>query len=202
MLDELAKIGEISLSGLAPRTVVERGQPAPPMPNAGLEKAMNLLDRLDLEQAQGMPKMASRKKRTANATQVALPGSNALAGRSSEEKKNTYDSAKSGVLHGLAGLTGGGAVGDFVAGGGAKFNTARKMRWRGSAIGAGVGLTEFARKQLKARKDAKAKTAAAFTSPGVQLKNSRQVGAQPNRTTLGGPSPMAVTRKAFGGKTP
>lgn len=43
-LDELQKIGAVSLSGLSPEAVLTQ-QPAPPMETPGSKKAMEILDR-------------------------------------------------------------------------------------------------------------------------------------------------------------
>lgn len=210
MLDELVKIGEVSLSGLSPRSVVELGQPPPPMPNAGLDKAMRLLDRLDIEQAQGVPKTASPRI----PFNPDLPQVNRVTGAKRGKKKENPTAIERGKSLGghVAGGMGIGRIAGYVGQGpraaltDAARQAAHGSMWWGTVVGGGVGAAEFARKRvaerLAARKAAKAKTAAAFATPGIQLKNSRQVGAQPNRTTLAGPGPKAVTRKAFGGTTP
>lgn len=207
MRDELEKIGEISLSGLSPRTVVERGQPAPPMPNAGLDKAMRMLDQLDA--AQAMPKVASPHI----PFNPDLPQVNRVTGgkKRKKEKPSAVERGKSLGGHIIGGAGAGRFVGEFLHGSKAPVSAAARQamhgkKYWGTIAGAGVGAAEFARKRIReriaARKAAKEKKAAAFVSPALQLKNSRQVGAAINRTTLAGPSPRAVTRKAFGGKIP
>lgn len=44
MLDELQKLGAVSLSGLSPETYLSQ-QPAPPMETLGSKKALEILDR-------------------------------------------------------------------------------------------------------------------------------------------------------------
>lgn len=188
-LEELEKIAEVSLAGLSPKTLLAQ-QPAPPMQTPGLAKTMAILDRAE------MLKTAAKKKRKApdvDAARHVVPGISALAGASKDEPKGKYDSAKSGVLHGLAGLTGGSAVGEFASGPAAKrtFLRSRRMRWYGGAVGLGVGAGEFARKHHKARKAAKeqAKTAAVMPTPGLRLMAAQKVAKpQISRPLKSGPT--------------
>jgi hypothetical protein len=187
-LDELEKISEISLAGLSPQAV-SAVQPAPPMETSGLSKALAILDR-----ANSMPvKLAAR--RTSNFDH---PGAPTISRSSKSEPTGGYDSAKSGVLHGLAGLTGGGAVGDFVGQArGKNFNVARKYRFKGSLVGMGVAGAEFARKQFKARQEAKQKVAfAGAGTPGQLLNAARHVGTTvTRRPKASGPTLRSLTPK-------
>jgi hypothetical protein len=201
MRDELEKIAEIDLSGLSPRTVIERGQPAPLMQTSGLDKAFRVLDRYDAEQAvkTAAPFIPFNPD---------LPQVNRVAGK---RKKKSADPSVAERTKSFAGhVVGGAGVGRMAGWATARHlpttEAAKKLhhsrQWHGMAIGAGIGMTEFARKRIAERMAAKKdseKNAAAFTSPGTQLKNSRQVGAQPNKTTLSTPGPNAISKRALGG---
>lgn len=206
--DELMKIGQISLAGLSPQTVLERSQPAPPMETAGLSKALAILDRY--EAATAMPKVAApRIPFNPN-----LPEINTLTGAKKKRRKKGEEPAvlersKSLAGHTLGGMGIGRLAGEISHGPTAPATAAAKQalhgkRWYGAVIGGGVGAAEFARKRIaeSVRRKRELQKAAAVSgiagfSPAQKLKAERQTGALGKTMgRFGASGPSALTRIA------
>jgi hypothetical protein len=218
LLDELEKIklGEFSLQGLSPQTVIERGQPAPPMETSALNKAMQILTRYDQLTA------GQEEMKTAGAMPFnpALPAFDTVTSTKKRKRKSgdthvhvihaPVDNVKSVGAHVIGGAGAGKLVAEWLAG--RALPTAQKQwskRWWGATLGAAVGGSEFARKRvsevMKYKKQLqqadhsktptmsaappmpKMKAAAAFTTPAMGLKATRQVGVPKIHTGKVGP---------------
>lgn len=209
--DELTKIGAISLTGLSPQTVLERGQPAQPMETPGLSRALAILDRY--EAATAIPKVAAPSV----PFNPSLPEINTLTGSKKTKKRKRRKSlqtqeekvierGKSLAGHTLGGMGVGRLLGEF-AHGPSPVASASKMhanKWWATAAGGGLGALEFARKRVREsikRKKALQKAAAVGGTPGFspaqKLKAERQVAA-PAKTIgrFGAAGPSALSRIA------
>ncbi len=157
--DELEKIAEISLHGLSPGSVLEHGNPPPPFPSAGYEKAKEILER-----AETIKLAAPYVPNT--------PG----APKKDKDSPKPVQEAKSLGAHTLVGA-GAGAMAAGMTFHPHKLpdiTKAHTAKWYGTAAGAGLGAAEYARRKIQARRQQQ-KTAG-ILSPGMQLRATRQVG--------------------------
>ena len=150
MLDELQKMGEVSLAGFSPQSILARGQPAPPMETAALSKAFEILNRYEqmpkeahvVPELSGFERLSKKSKKT---------------GKGERELNQT----KSFGAHTIGGMGAGKILGDFALGPRAASSVkVRKVGWRGAAIGGGLGLAEYGRKSVRDRIRAKQEAAA------------------------------------------
>jgi hypothetical protein len=196
LLDELTKIADIDLTGLSPQTVLERGQPAPPMETSAVAKAFSVLDRL-----------GSMETKTAapSTNQFTMPGFDALSARSSSGRKKgskhpevvVVDRAKSLGAHTLGGAAAGKLIGEALPATKAAREVVRKSGRIGVAAGAAVGASEFARKRLTEAHRAKQlhKAAMAMGLPQQSSKLTGKLTKMKGRATA---SPRSLERSAKG----
>ena len=206
--DELTKIGAISLTGLSPQTVLERGQPAQPMETPGLSRALAILDRY--EAATTIPKVAAPRV----PFNPSLPGINTLTGSKKGKKRKSLQDQEEKVIergksltgHTLGGMGVGRLLGEFAHGPRPTMSPSKMHanKWWATAAGGGIGALEFARKRVREsikRKKELQKAAAVGGTPGFspaqKLKAGRQVAA-PAKTMgrFGAAGPSALSRIA------
>lgn len=161
-IDELSKIADVSLDGLSPETILEKGNPPPPMETSGYDKAKAILDRVE------SVKTAARKKPMEYGTgmpeygRLARPGQSGLSGT---------DKALSASGHVVGGMGIGKLMAEYSHGlKGAK--PSPRMGAAAMTVGGALGGARFVQKRLQERR--MAKTSAA--TPGMALKASQQVG--------------------------
>lgn len=169
MRDELSKIAEVSLHGLSPQTVLAQ-KPAPPMETPGMQKALAVIDRMQ------MNKTAARKRQSAAPTLSNAPY--LPQGQASEGSK--LDRAKSLGAHTLGGMGAGRLISDFTPHG-----APQSRKFTAMAIGGAVGVADYLHKRHQQKKQV-AKTAA-VASPGLHLMASQKVGKL-TQTLKKGPS--------------
>lgn len=193
--DELEKIGEVSLVGLSPQLLLAQ-RTAPTFETPGLAKAMGILDRYEQQQVKlAAPQVPFNPN---------LPQINRVTGakrKKKGEKVTAVEQGKSLAGHTLGGMGIGRLVGEMAHGPKVPVGEAAKQalhgkRWWGAVAGGAIGAGEFARKRVAehmAKK--KEKSAGALTTPGMQLRASRQVGSKiTSRPLRSGPTLGALTR--------
>ena len=174
--DELSKIATIGLQGLSPETILEKGQPAPPMETPGLTKAQAILDR-----AQTV-KTAARLRGSA----LGLPQYQSMGGAADGPAPAALDKAKRVGINAVGGM----GIGKLVTEAGnhvhnlatrapTPLKPSSKTSLIGLGIGGGLGIANYARNVHRERQFEKAKMGA-FESPAEQLKANRQVGTIKN----------------------
>jgi hypothetical protein len=195
--DELAKIAEVSLAGLSPKTLLAQ-KPAPPFETPGLTRAMSILDRYEQQTKTAAPRIPFTGD---------LPQVNRVVGRKKRktEGEGVVEQGKSLGGHLIGGMGIGRLAGEFAHGPHPRMSPARihSNKWWATAAGGGIGAAEFARKRLaehfRARMEAKGqkKTAAMMPTPGLRLMASQKVGKKvTNRALRSGPTLGSVTRKS------
>lgn len=192
-VDELQKIGEYSLAGFSPQSLLEKGQPAPPMETPALSRANAILDRYE---ASRMQKVASPR-----VSNVMLPGVQTLTSTDRRGKKQKVhvvvaDRAKSLGAHALGGAAAGKLVGEAIPHLKASRIAVRRGGRLGVAIGAGLGAAEFGRKRV-AERIAASKTKHAMVTPKGSLRASSNTGTirMGLHKTFTGPKPFHIGRK-------
>lgn len=166
LLDELSKIADVSLDGLSPETILERGNPPPPMETPGYDKAKAILDRVQ------MSKSAGRRKASDFGT--GMPEFNRLS-RPMQPGMTGTDKALSAGGHVVGGMGIGKLMAEYSHGlKGAK--PSPRMGAAAMTAGGAIGGARFLQKRLQERRMAKT---AAF-SPALQLKAAKQVGGFKN----------------------
>jgi len=210
MSDELGKIAEFNLRGVSPQTVIEKGQPAPPMETPGFDKARDILTRASMAKT-----AASRHVRRALPLQ---PGVGKLTHQGDD---SANEKAKSVAGYGLAGLGTGGALHkaySMVTPGvyegmhhpdlsamqkytaGMKNNRiGAGLAVGGTALGAGYGLYRQHQKAQASKKAEMVKTST-LSSPGMALKASQQIGKKKISPSISGPSTTTQIRGQLIGK--
>ena len=136
--DELEKIAEFSLRGLNPQTALTAATPPSPLETQGYDKAKAVLDRVD-----------AAKTAAAN---LQFTGRAAQQVKKEEGSKPVQD-VKSLGAHTLGGAGAGRLISEMAHG--PKLPDATKFhssKWYGTAIGAGVGAAEFARRRSEERR--------------------------------------------------
>lgn len=201
--DELAKIAEVSLSGLSPQALLGQ-KPTQPFSTPGLAKANSILDRYEqLQQPQAVKMAAPRVP-----FNPSLPEFNRVTGakkKGKKEERTTVEQGKSLAGHTLGGMGIGRLVGEMAHGSRVPLNDKARQalhgkRWWGAVAGGGLGALEFARKRtaehLARRREGHSKTAATMPTPGLRLMASRKVGTKiTSRPLRSGPTLGAVTRR-------
>jgi hypothetical protein len=170
--DELYKISEISLSGLSTETTLQNSQPPPPMESPGFQKARAILDMMggDAKEKLSYSYYNNQFPRLAKGGLQGEP----------TPPPDKIDKLKSLGAHVLAG----GGAGRFASEFSPKGATP-KERFIGTAVGAGLGAAEYARKRYRIAK-LKKQSQAIVESPGISLRSGQQVGKFANKIH-GGP---------------
>lgn len=188
LFDELEKISGMSLSGLSAETVLSQKAPEP-MQTAGLQKAMAVLDRMEMNKT-------AAARRVKAPPQYYMQNLHTL-GTKEEEPKGVEKAKKIGV-HGLAGAGAGKFIGEIAtkspwaqswAGKDpSKFiqrsNKLNNMTWGSTVAGLAGGLANYAHKEHKKKQQAQQAVKTAST-PALQLKASQQVGKVDQKISAG-----------------
>jgi hypothetical protein len=215
-VDELLKIAAFNTSGLSPETVLEKGQPPPPMETPGFDKARNILGRAT------QTKTASRRQ--SEKVQRALPMQPGIGKLTHQGDSSAPEQAKSVAGYGLAGIGAGGALHKVYTatapgvhdsmrnplhGSGARFaaeaknnRLARNLMVGGAAAGAVYGGYRALKKSRDARmaKQGTLTKLSTIPSPGLALKASQQVGKAKVSPSSSGPSTTTQIRGQLIGK--
>lgn len=168
--DELEKIAEINLSGVTPERLSSMFEGAPPMETVGYEQAKAVLmkrQQMQKTAATPIPRLPQLKRLT-------RPGFKNEDG----PPPDAIDKMKRLGGHILAGAGAGRFAAEFTP-----HAVEPKRKFIGTAIGAGLGAAEFARKAYRQRKFEKSKTA--NFSPNMALKAGQQVGMKMNARPTG-----------------
>jgi len=176
-IDELEKLGEIDLAGLSHESVMRASTQAPTFETTGLSKAMRVLDRYA-----SMPKTAAPRV----PFNPDLPQFNRVTGakRKKKDKADAVERGKSLGGHVIGGAGAGRFIGEFAHGPKAPISQAAKAalhgkKYWGTVAGAGVGLTEFARKRLvehlnRKKEESKEKKAMVSAGPAFSPAKAKQ----------------------------
>lgn len=193
--DELGKIAEFNLRGISTETIMEKGQPPPPMETPGFDKARNILSMA------AQTKTASHHVR-GSGTAVGLPQVQRMT-NADQKNPGVAGQATSLAGHTLAGA-GAGRLAGWASQGPKMMEAgaAHSRQWKGMAIGAGLGAAAYGAKKLQQRntKQATIVKTATLSTPAIALKASKQVGKMKVTPSASGPSTTTQIRGQLIGK--
>jgi hypothetical protein len=178
--DELEKIAEVNLSGVSPERVSTMFEGAPPMETTGYNQAKSVLQKMQqVKTAAPIPRLPQLKRLT-------RPG---MGNKEDGPPPDAIDKAKHLGGHMLAGAGAGRFVAEFTP-----KSVDPKKKFIGTALGAGLGAVEYARKAHRQKQWENREKTAAF-SPAMALKASSQVGAKMGARPVGVTSVKSIIPK-------